>query len=326
MSNSDARASWNSVSTDTVPPGQRLGYWRDTLRGLFPPTRVQHDRRDDFYGGISWREMGRVTISDIVSTSQEVTRSARDIKQSDEDCFEVNFQIEGEGTLNQDDRRVVTGPASFVLYDSRRPYSMRFDGPFRQMSLKMPRALLHDRLPNAETLTARHVSARSAPGRFVYDLVRSLRDDDEMMSNGLLAARLETHILDLLTTALCVLEERPPPVGTINHLAQRRRAKLHILSRLEDPALTPRGVATALGISLRQLYALFHGEDYSIEQWIQRQRLERVRRDLADPLQRAWPIGVIAFRWGFKDHSHFSRVFRARYDRSPSAYRNSCGD
>ncbi|MEU4553698.1 helix-turn-helix domain-containing protein [Micromonospora violae] len=30
---------------------------------------------------------------------------------------------------------------------------------------------------------------------------------------------------------------------------------------------------------------------------------------------------AIAARWGFSDKAHFSRVFRARYGRSPQAYR-----
>jgi AraC-like DNA-binding protein len=74
---------------------------------------------------------------------------------------------------------------------------------------------------------------------------------------------------------------------------------------------------------LRYLYELFEGEDVAVSRWIQQQRLARIRRDLADPLQRALPINTIAFRTGFKDLSHFSRVFHRQFGVSPRDFRRS---
>ena len=54
-----------------------------------------------------------------------------------------------------------------------------------------------------------------------------------------------------------------------------------------------------------------------------RARLERCRRDLADPALAGETILAIATRWGLHDRAHFSRLFRAAYGCSPREYRLS---
>ena len=55
--------------------------------------------------------------------------------------------------------------------------------------------------------------------------------------------------------------------------------------------------------------------------YVQTQRLERCKRDLADPAYQARHIGEIAFAWGFNDLAHFSRIFKQRFGVSPREWR-----
>jgi len=262
-----------------------------------------------------------VMLTDIRSTNLEVTRSEREIRGSDDRWFEVNIQVEGEGTFIQEGRDVVTRPRSLVLYDSRKPYEMRFAGPYRQMSLKVLRSALCERLPNAGALVARPVVADTMPGRFLYDLAHGLCSAPEAVSAPV-AARLEVHLLDLLATALLGAAETVAP-RSFSRQPQVDRVKAYILAHLSEPDLSPRQVATAQRISLRHLYDLFEAEDLAVSRWIQQQRLLRVRRDLADALQCALPISTVALRAGFKDLSHFSRVFHRQFGVSPRDFRRS---
>ncbi len=70
------------------------------------------------------------------------------------------------------------------------------------------------------------------------------------------------------------------------------------------------------------LNALFQRNDTTVSAWIRRQRLEHARRDLGDPAQRTLPVHRIATRWGFNDHSTFTRAFRTAYGVPPNDHRD----
>lgn len=313
-----ATGCWQNLCTEAVPPRDRLAYWHEATNRLFPPTRLSRPNHEGFYGNVSWLEIGDLTLANIVSTSLDVTRSEREITRDDDRWYEINVQIEGTSAFSQDGRSVVSGPRSLVLYDSRRPYEMRFKGPYRQLSLKVPREELRSRVPNIDALVARSIQTDGIPGRFFYDFATTLCETPEGIP-GHIASRLEQHTLDLLATALLGLGAEP--ATSASRLAQLDRVKAYILDRLEQTDLSPRTIAEAHQISLRHLYELFEGEDQQVARWIQARRLDRIKRDLADPLKRSWPINTIALSCGFKDFSHFSRSFRKQYGISPRNYR-----
>jgi AraC-like DNA-binding protein len=66
---------------------------------------------------------------------------------------------------------------------------------------------------------------------------------------------------------------------------------------------------------------LFKDEETSTMRYIWQRRLENCRNDLLAPINAGDRISDIAFRWGFNDLSHFSRVFKQRHDFSPKDYR-----
>ncbi|SHF97214.1 AraC-type DNA-binding protein [Kaistia soli DSM 19436] len=311
---------WRDLSTDAVPAAERLDYWREATNSLFPPTQLRRDGFEGFYGHVAWLSLGEVTIADIVSTSLDVVRSERDIHCGDDRWYELTIQIDGECAFSQDGRDIVTGPRSMVLYDSRRPYQMRFRGPYRQVSLKVPRAALRERVPSVDRLVALHLAADRIPGRFIYDLASGLCERPNDIPAAL-SSRLEQHVLELTATAL--MDVGSGETVSFSRVSQLDRIKAYILAHLDDAELSPRGIAAAHGISLRRLYELFEGEEQQVARFVQAQRLDRIRRELADPLMRGLPINSIALRRGFKDFSHFSRAFRRQFGVAPGAFRSA---
>ena len=58
----------------------------------------------------------------------------------------------------------------------------------------------------------------------------------------------------------------------------------HIGDHLADPELDPATIAAAHYISPRYLHAVSQGTGFTVTSWIRDRRLERCRRELADPL------------------------------------------
>lgn len=97
------------------------------------------------------------------------------------------------------------------------------------------------------------------------------------------------------------------------------RIKANIVNTLSSPELTPGDVSQQMGISLRYLHQLFAESGETFMTYLQRQRVERIAKDLCDP-ENNETITECAFRWGFNDPSHFSRVFRRLKGCTATAY------
>ncbi|WGD32209.1 acetamidase/formamidase family protein [Ancylobacter sp. WKF20] len=80
-------------------------------------------------------------------------------------------------------------------------------------------------------------------------------------------------------------------------------------------------VARAEGISERYLQKLFEGTGESFSHYVRERRLQRAWHDLANPAELAVPISEIAYRYGFADSAHFSRLFRERFGLPPRELR-----
>jgi AraC-like DNA-binding protein len=72
---------------------------------------------------------------------------------------------------------------------------------------------------------------------------------------------------------------------------------------------------------MRYVHVLMRDTGRSFSRYLLERRLERCCEALQSKADRSCSITEIAFRWGFNDMSHFSRVFRGRYGLSPREFR-----
>ena len=305
-----------TISTDQIHIGRRGRFWEEAISDLYTKTTVAIENPVQFYGRINWHKIGDVVLSDIRSTCSIVARESRHIRPSGDNPIQINFQLEGTGTVLQDGREAVTRPGEVTMYDSARPYEMRFDGPFRQLSVDFPRAMLQDRLKCSERVTARGFSGTSGPGRFLYSYVQSLvmeKNDDDL----LIANYLQDNLMELLGIALFSLSQTGPLQDSDTKASTLSRVKAHIRAHLSDATLSPATTAKAQGLSLRNLYYLFESEGTTVWRFIQDTRLDQCRKEIEDTRMFGRSISDIALAWGFKDSAHFSRAFRSRFGLTP---------
>lgn len=99
------------------------------------------------------------------------------------------------------------------------------------------------------------------------------------------------------------------------------RVHQYILDNLEGVDLSPRAVAAANGVSVRQLHRVFSATGTTVSHWVRKVRLARCAAELRSSGVLAEGITGVAFRWGFNDSAHFSKAFRAEFGVAPRAYR-----
>ena len=124
--------------------------------------------------------------------------------------------------------------------------------------------------------------------------------------------------LELLRAAV---EPSLPASRSATREAMRAEVRRYIRTHMQDPALDPASIARAYSISVRALHALFEDADASVAGLVRRERLGRCAEDLQRP--NAGSVTEIAFRWGFCDAAHFSRVFKREFGATPSEIRRA---
>jgi AraC-like DNA-binding protein len=101
----------------------------------------------------------------------------------------------------------------------------------------------------------------------------------------------------------------------------RSEIRRYIRTHLQDPGLSPASIAQAYAMSVRALHALFEDADASVAGLVRSERLARCLEDLQRP--NTGSVTDIAFRWGFCDAAHFSRVFKRAFGTTPSEVRHA---
>ena len=85
-------------------------------------------------------------------------------------------------------------------------------------------------------------------------------------------------------------------------------------------------IAAEHGISVRYGRQLFADEERTYSDFVTDQRLTRAQAMLTSPRFADASIATLAFEVGFGDLSHFNRMFRRRYQATPSEIRREALD
>lgn len=132
-------------------------------------------------------------------------------------------------------------------------------------------------------------------------------------------ADAERAVLDLLRQ---LAEERTGGrPGPDAYRSQLIVAEDYIDRHLHDPCLGAAQVAAVMGISVRHLARIFESTGRSPARHIMERRLVRAHAELTGPGAHETTIADVAHRWGFSSQAHFARLFRARFEVTPSEAR-----
>lgn len=310
--------------TRVLPPAERYELWLDVVASTAPALiSSPHVACFDAYARSV--DLGSLRITDFTYPSLTMARTPRLIRQADPEMYQLSLTRLGNGTVNQQRREASVRPAEFTLLDNSRPFVAHHeappDEPLNTITVNIPHSLLPLSSAKVTNLLGSTLCGSTGMGGLLAQFLRQIASHPEQFATAD-TSRLGSIALDLISATLAQqlgAEDSLP--GEVRQTALRRQVDTFIDNNLADPQLTPRAIAAAHHISLRTLHRMFAGEDVTVAELIRQRRLERCRRDLADPRMRAQPIYAIAARWGFPDKAHFSRLYRSTYGHSPQEFR-----
>jgi AraC-like DNA-binding protein len=304
------------LDTDLIPPRERAEAFRTAMVAASGSTTVELEQPR---GGVSGRmqlwSLGTSRIFTAASTGLSLSRGSQAAREAFPEAVAIAVHGHGVGRHLTSTHQQLVRPGDLMVVDITRPFAFSWSGRGSSSSLQIPIGDLDLPLDTVQR-SAEHLG-RSACYGLVARHLSEITRDAERLSSGPGAAALGQATVQLVRALLVSACEGGPRRRAVLEQTLVTRARTYVDQHLRDPDLDADAVAAALGVSRRHLYRCCAASGLSLEQYIIAGRLEGARTELSGPAGRSRSIAATAFRWGFKDPTHFSRRFKAAYGLLP---------
>ncbi len=312
---------WRVSGADSA---QRLESWREILAAthLDFDVRFTHRTPPRFNGAVTRRAIGDLRLVDCAASpflgnrGRGVMGAGREDAQPEE-IFGFQFVCKGVELVREGGRELALTAGDVVLWDGLQPTEVEIVESFYKRTLLFPREralAVCPRLAEPDTLPSLE---GSGPARLLVRYMNALAAELPGLDAAAGAAAANAA-LELLRAAV---EPSVPTSRSATRAAMRSEIRRYIQNHLHDPVLSPASIARAYAMSVRALHALFEEGDSSVAGLVRTERLARCLEDLQRP--NTGSVTDIAFRWGFCDAAHFSRVFKRTFGATPSDIRHT---
>jgi AraC family transcriptional regulator, positive regulator of tynA and feaB len=304
------------ASTDPIRPAERQAFWTEAICRSFANVETKPLGRASVSGHFEFIEIGKAKLVRFDTSPQCYSRDSRLVSKAGSDDFMFDFQTRDRSSLVQGASEGDIEPGFGVLYDARRPFEDRLDGPGQRaevLIVTVPAALMLDAFPDAEHLCAIPIPLSGAVARSIMTLVRRAVREPAPLAEG-----DETGIVAYMAALLRQASGNPHGLG---------RANLFMLidvylRRNLAAAVSPVAFALQFGISERTFHRIFADRGTTFERHALRRRVERFRDLLTEPRLRDSSIAKLALECGFADAAHASRTFKQAFGATPRDYRS----
>ena len=311
---------WRATGTSTA---RRLQSWGEILADTHLGFDVHptHRTPPQFHGAVTRRAIGDLTLVDCAASpflghrSRVVMAGQRDGRRHDDI---LGFQFVGKGVelVREGSRQLALRAGDVVLWDGLTPTDVEIVEPFYKRTLLFPRERVLAVCPRLAELSSLPPLEGNGAARLLVRYMNALALEHAWLEPAAGAAAANAAV-ELLRAAV---EPSVPTSRAAARAASRAEIRRHVRTHLQDPLLAPASIARAYAMSVRALHALFSDADTSVAGLVRSERLARCLEDL----QRGngGSVTDIAFRWGFCDAAHFSRVFKRAFGATPSEIRH----
>jgi AraC family transcriptional regulator, positive regulator of tynA and feaB len=307
---------WRVAGGDTP---QRLDAWSDILATTHLAFDVHptHRTPEDFRGAVSRRAIGDLMLVDCAASPflGHRGRAVMAPESRQEDVLGFQLVCKGVETVREGARALAVTAGDVVIWDGHTPTDVEIVEAFHKRTLLFPRSRVLAVCPRLAELRALPPLHDNGPARLLVRYMNALAVESAL--EGAAGVAAANAALELLRAAV---EPCVPTGRAATREAMRAEIRRYVKTHLQDPKLGPASIARAYAISVRALHALFEDVDASVAGLVRTERLARCLEDLQRP--NGGSVTDIAFRWGFCDAAHFSRVFKRAFGVTPSEVRH----
>jgi AraC-like DNA-binding protein len=287
---------------------------RAQLSHVHLPWTLSDCRPEPFGVRLAWQGIGEGTLVEYRGAPCAGHRRAAEIRRTDRPTAGLLLVLSGREHVRQGECAAELSAGDLFLWDGTRPIDFSVPAPLHKLTLLLPRERLVRALERAGGIPPwGRIAAGSGTGALLAAHLAALGRH----AGALDAAAAEVSVgfaLDLVAG----LVSAPATAGAAG---LRARAAALIDHHFDDSALTPTRLAARLAVTPRYLHMAFASTGGTVAETIRARRLERLRRDLADPALTGRSVTALALSAGFDDPAHASRAFRNAVGTSPSAFR-----
>jgi AraC family transcriptional regulator, positive regulator of tynA and feaB len=305
-------------STKPARGDQPFGSWANDLAAAFVRLEPREIAEHPFQGAISLADAAPIQISLVTATKHRVLRLRSHIARSTDDLCFINLQLEGLGRTIQHGYEQISMPGDLAVADTTEPFEIANHKDFKLFCFAVPRRLL----PNGFFARPRLKLSATETGRA---LSRTLAGYAELClasaQTPAIAALTGTHVVDLIAHA-------PDIIGEARHEQMNVSVLLSLMldyidRHSDNPALGAAMLAQKFRCSPRYVHRLFAKTGRSVGEHVNDKRMLTCMRNLLDHDCRHKTIAEIAFAAGFRDISHFNRLFKRSNGAAPRAFRRA---
>lgn len=310
-----------AFSTLDFSEDKQLGAWQEIMSDVYYSVEVKRTLKQGLRGQIRQYDIANVSITTFDSDEQRVFRTQSRISRDPDDSYVFVMPVRKELYFNQAGRSGFVKPGGYVLVRTSEFYELSCPDEFMNWTVKIPGEELRRRIPDVDDYCACRFGNNLPMAHIARQHIRSVALTFGNV-NPPNAKNLSGNLIDAIGLVIGSELEAMTGVGdSHSQYRLRRRIMDHIRQNLHDPELSPKAVAEAIGISVSYLYKLFQSSDTTLGEYLSAQRLQAAYERLATFEHRKVTVAEVAYSVGFRNLSHFSRVFRDKYHCSPSAVR-----
>jgi AraC family transcriptional regulator, positive regulator of tynA and feaB len=297
---------------------QPFGSWADDLAAAFVRLEPRRIADQSFEGAISRVDAAPIHISLVSATRHTVLRLASHIALSTDDLCFVNLQLEGLGRTTQRGHEQISAPGDLALADTTAPFEIANCHDFKLFCFAVPRQLLPKGLLDRPRLNLSATETGRALSRTLAGYAELCLSGNQLPKTSTL---IGAHVIDLISHAPEILADMS--VERVHVPVLLSMMLDHIDRYSDDPELDAATLAARFRCSERYVHRLFATTGRSVGEHLNEKRIAACMRELLDRNSAHKTIAEIAFGAGFRDISHFNRLFKRCNGLAPREFRRA---